>query len=371
MDSNIVSNEKVIMSKIIIDERCNVRKSVLSVLMIVNLCFLLAGCFNGKSEPAVNSSNVTANVGDKSPADIFASDSSQRGMGAFSFGPVTANDEMQVFEYSGEEIRIPFKVAGMDKDVSSDFGLLIFLDGVSQPFRIEESNGTNSKEQVMHKFYLKNEETKDFDIVFTPVTGQKGQKVGVVFATILQPDYEPEDESKTNYGIYHSLNATLPQEVYFKTDIAGKSKLHSYSKTDVQDIPEDIRNQAETIITDGSSDYLDETTTIELLPEDPISNMISAKNGKAKLKFRIYGGLETTYRTTIFVNHIPVQIMGSDFIETTLQKGKMNTVEIALDMSNLGKLNSIYAISVLSGKDYLTNSNSPFKTKSLLLLNES
>ncbi|AZS15685.1 hypothetical protein [Paenibacillus lutimineralis] len=347
------------------------RKSIISIMMIVSLCFLLAGCFNVKSEPAVNSSNVNGSIGDESPADIFSSDSSQRGMGAFSFGPVTANDEQQVFEYSGEEIRIPFKVTGMDKDVSSDFGLLVFLDGVSQPYRMEESNGSSSKEQVMHKFYLKNEESKEFDIVFTPVIGQKGDKAGVVFATILQPDYEPEDESKTNYGIYHSLNATLPQEIYFKSDIASTSNLHSYSEAAVQDIPEEIRNQAETIITDGSSDYLDETTTIELLPEDTGSNVISAKNGKAKLEFHIYGGLETTYRTTIFVNHIPVQIMGSDFIETTLQKGKMNTVELELDTSAYGRLNTIYAVSVVSGKDYLTNSNSPLKTKSLLLVDES
>lgn len=344
------------------------RKIVLAIMMSVSLCLLLAGCFGSAKETTVNN-NLNSSPGEDSPADIFANDPSQIGMGMFSYGIVAPNDDQQVYEYTGEEVHIPFKVTGLDEEVSSDFGLLVFVDGLAQPYRIQANPAEPSAEQLMHKFSLKYEETEEFDIVFTPVSGQKGDKVGVVFATILQPDYKPENENKPNYGIYHSLSATLSQEIEFQADLSGDKKLQPYKDAVTEDIPEEIKNQAETVLTDGSSDYLDETTVNELLPEDPDQNLITATNGKAKLKFRIYGGLETTYRTTIFVNHTPVQVKGADYIETTLQKGKMNTVEIELDTSAYDKLNTIYAISVVSGKDYLTNNNSPLKTKSLLLYN--
>lgn len=345
------------------------RKSIVSFLSIVGLCILLTGCLGVKSEKEKN--HTDKSIESESPADIFTNESSEQSLGAFSFGPVSDHDERDIYEYSGEDIRIPFQVAGMDKKGNSDFGLLVFLDGVSQPYRIEESNGASSKEQVMHKFYLEGEESKQFEIVFTPIIGKKGEKVAIDFATVFQPDYVPEDETATNYGVYHDLNATLPQEVHFKTDIPNSAKHSIYSQSTIQEIPEEVKSQNDIFQMEGSSDIFDEMTIVELLPEDESSEMISAKNGKAKMKFRIYGGPEVTYRTTIFVNHIPVQVLGSDFIETSLQKGKMNTVEFELDTSTYGKVNTVYAISVVAGKGYLTNAESPLKTKSILLLNES
>lgn len=346
----------------------NMKKLIFGTVAIAGLCIPLAGCLGVKPEKEKN--HTDENVESESLSDVFTSKESEQSLGAFSFGPLSDHDETDVYEYTGEDVRIPFQVVGMDKKGNSDFGLLVFLDGVSQPYRIEESNGTSSKEQIMHKFFLKGEESKQFEIVFTPVIGEKGETVPINFSTIFQPDYIPENEAATNYGVYHDLNATLPQEVHFKETPLNSAKLSAYSKSEIQDIPEEIKNKNDIIKTDGSSDILDEMTVFELLPENENDEIISAKNGKAKMKFRMYGGPEVTYRTTIFVNHIPVQILDSEYIETSLQKGKMNTIALELDTSAYEKINSIYAISVVSGKGYLTNAYSPLKTKSLLLLNQ-
>lgn len=346
------------------------RKAIVSFLSIVGLFILLAGCSGVTSEKEKNPTDKS--VESESPSNIFANEP-QQSLGSFSFGPVSDNDEDErdIYEFNGKDIRIPFQVAGTDKGVNSEFGLLVFLDGVPQPYRIEESNGTSSKEQIMHKFHLEGEESKQFEIVFTPITGKKGEKVAIDFASVFKPDYVPEDETATNYGVYHNLNATLPQEVYFKTDIPNLGKHRIYSQSNIQEIPEEIKGQNDFVQMEETTDIFDEMTVTELLPEDESSEMISAKNGKAKMKFRIYGGPEVTYRTTIFINHIPVKVLDSDFIETSIQKGKMNTVEFELDTSTYGKINTVYAISVVSGKGYLANPNSPLKTKSMLLLNES
>lgn len=135
---------------------------------------------------------------------------------------------------------------------------------------------------------MEGEESKQFEIVFTPITGKKGEKVAIDFASVFKPDYVPEDETATNYGVYHNLNATVPQEVYFKTDIPNLSKHNIYSQSNIQEIPEEIKSQNNIFQVEGVTDIFDETTVAELLPEDENSEMISAKNGKAKMKFRIY-----------------------------------------------------------------------------------
>lgn len=345
------------------------RDIIKGLMLLLGLCLMLAGCTRSPAgtEQVNNAQPPTDN---KSPAELFNNGPSKKRMGMFSYGIVAPNGDRQVYEYTGKELHIPFKVTGLDKGVTSKFGLLMFVDGLAQPYSIQPKNGEAGEEAVMHRFALQNEETEEFDIVFTPVTGRKGDRLGLVFATILQPDYQPQNVNQTNYGLYHSLSANIFQEINMKNDPPNRTERHPYSDADVEDIPQEIKDQAKNIITDGSSDSLDDNMFIELVPQGKQQNIIYANNGKATLRFRIYGGLEATYHTTIFVNNKPVQINGADYIESTTHKGKMSTVEIELDTSSYGELNTIYAVTVAAGQDYLSATNSPIKTKSMLLVNK-
>jgi len=345
------------------------RKKIKGISIMICLCLLLAGC--SKSQTNIENLNPgKPSIENESASELFEDDSSRGSMGMFSYGIVAPNEERQVYEYSGKELHIPFKVSGLDKEVSSKFGLLVFVDGISQPYSIEHKNRDASEVSVMHQFSLENEESDEFDIVFNPVTGHKGDRIGVVFATILQPEYKPQNANQPNYGMNHSLSATVFQEIDMKSDAPGQKELHSYSDALVEDISQEIKDHAQNIITDGSSDYLDENVLTELLPQDKEQNNIYTKNGQALFRFRIYGGLEATYRTTFYINNKPIQINGADYIESTTKKGKMSTVEIELDTSAYEELNSIYAISTVTGQDYLSATNSPVKTKSMLLVNK-
>src|SRR5690554_6627433 len=90
----------------------NMKKSILNTMLIVGLCTLLTGCLGAKSEKEKN--HTDKSIESESPADIFTNESSEQSLGAFSFGPVSDHDERYIYEYSGEDIRIPFQVAGMD-----------------------------------------------------------------------------------------------------------------------------------------------------------------------------------------------------------------------------------------------------------------
>jgi len=71
----------------------------------------------------------------------------------------------------------------------------------------------------MHKFSLGYNEREEFDVVFTPVAGKKGDRIGVISATILKPDFIPEDENRPVYGVYHSLAANKPSEIYLNLNL--------------------------------------------------------------------------------------------------------------------------------------------------------
>jgi len=77
------------------------------------------------------------------------------------------------------------------------------------------------------------------------------------------------------------------------------------------------------------------------------------KMEKLSLNFRIYGGPEIEYNTTIFVNHKPVRIMNSDYLAAKIEKGKMCTFDLELDISDYERLNTIYAISIRQEKAIL------------------
>lgn len=347
---------------------------ILSILLIaLFLCFV--GC-KSDTDNVVDSESTSTNSSinfskdtSKDVSSLFSEETGKRSLGMFSFGIVTDSSEMQVYQYKGKEMHIPFKVKGMDKKVISDFGLMVFVDGIAQPYKIQKKNGAIGEEKYMQKFSLKYEETEFFDIVFTPVTGKKGSKVGVVMATILKPDFMPENKEKANYGAYHSLNAILPQEIQFECEPLIQKEPIGFKESKLEEIPQTIKDKSKFIQNTDSIDSLDEGVNIDLISMEGDTKLFNAKNKKVKLKLVLYGGIEAAYRTTIFVNHIPVKVMGADYIETKTKKGKMTTVEFELDTSNYNELNTIYSITVPSGKDYLAVEYFPIKTKSALLVN--
>ena len=189
------------------------KRTALCIFISFMICLYFAGC-NQSSKGADTmetdklSEDALTRADSKAAADLFLNESGPISLGMFSFGIVSENDEKQVYEYNGGELHIPFKVEGLDEKIRSDFGLLVFVDGIPQPYKMLKKNGEAAEEQYMHKFYLKNKEKQEFEIVFTPVAGKKGERVGVVFATILKPDFLPQNEQRSSYGMYHFLSAT-------------------------------------------------------------------------------------------------------------------------------------------------------------------
>ena len=348
-----------------------------TILIILLFCLLLAafGILNysrsiKKAEQDQTADNSLSDQINNDAADSFTDDSESINLGGYSFGIIRSSDDRQdrqVYEYDGEELHIPYKVEGMDESIRSDFGLMVFVDGISQPYKILYKDGRITNEQYLHKFYLNNRERHEFDIVFTPVTAKEGDRLGIVFAAILKPDFMPEDG---NYGIYHAISANTAQEIYFKTMPAVKKDLTAYSEYTVHEIPQDRIDKLSFFTAGNESNPIDSNFITEITVNDKQTTKIKADSDKIRFTFSIYGGLEAVYRTMFFIDHEPIKIMGADYLETKTEKGMMCSADLEIDIAGMNRRSTLYAVTNPTGKDYLSVKLFPVKTKSVLLMND-
>lgn len=345
------------------------KKKIIEMLIIISFGMALVGCntsdthSGGTKQIAIPMEKTDEN---DDLVDVFTDIDQQTDLGSYYIGPQKRG---QVYVYSGQEVHIPFKVEGMS-ETQADFGLVFFVDGFPQPFKIQKNNNDISTESHLHKFSLSNNKIELFDIVFTPTAGEKGEKVGVIFATIFKPDYMPESEDRANYGVYHSITAPMPQELSFETGVPVKEK-KVFTEFKEENIPEEISNRyAEH---DSNSNMLDNMVILSLTPDNEKTNSknspIFSKNEKIHIRLRIMGGIDgATYSTNIYIDHQPIKIMGFDCLKTKVKKGKMYTAEFELNMKGYKKFSTIYAISNPIGRDYLADMYFPIKTKSRLVV---
>jgi len=154
-------------------------------------------------------------------------------LGAYSFGPLL-NVEMDAliqFEFSGEEIRIPYHVEGHGLGVVSEFAWFVMVDGLLQPTRLETVGGDILREVAnMHNFALEFGKRLEFYVVFTPISGEIGQRVGFIAGTLLRPYFMPEDIERPSFGIFHALSATIPAEIQINGEIGASFSSYSTSR---------------------------------------------------------------------------------------------------------------------------------------------
>ncbi len=333
------------------------------IMGIALIFIMLIGCSNKDNEDSLESSREENAI-----ESAFDEQSDESVMGSFEFGPVF-DGEKKAFLYTGQEVQIPFKVTGLSETVS-DFGLIMFVDGNAQPFKLLYADGTYSEEGIMHKFSLHNEEVKAFNLAFLPIVGKKGDKVGIEFATVFKPDFKPEDKEKSNYSNYHDLSSTIPQELYFETGISN-STVKSFNPFKEEEIPNSIIE--ENTRPNSAVSKLDHKMATQLLPEgeetDFNKNVFTSKDHKIKFRFRMMGGAnDMNYRTYIYINHEPVKIMGYNCLDSNVKKGKMLTAELELDTTGFDELSTIYAISNPVGDDYMSSYSFAVKTLSGLVV---
>lgn len=332
------------------------------IAVVAAITCLLSGCSgNSAADQKTEESDTSASVSDDL-ADLFDQGSSAMEVGSFSYG---WPDERDVFPYSGEPLEIPFKLTGT-MERPQEVGLLLFVDGIAQPYSVVLADGTELTDAYMQTFNLEQDVENIFDLVFQPVTGKAGDKLSIQAVTILRPSYLPEGAENPNYGFYHSANITIPLQIAFEIDAPAEGHKAAANSYEVVDIPKSIIDSDEYF---GLENGRDTNTYLSVVSaEDENNDLICSKNGTVTFKVRLYGGPEADQNITVFVNHQPIQIDGADYLAVRTQKGKMVEATITLDASVFGESNTIYALASSTGRD--SGLTETVKSPSILFINK-
>jgi len=306
------------------------------------------------------------------PEDIIIEEE----LGAYSFGATldVAMDELIQITYHGEEIRLPYHVKGQAEGIVSELGWFLWVDGLPQPTRLETLDGDILKETAyMHNFALAFEERVDFYVVFSPISGNIGERIGLIAGALLRPDFMPDDVSNPIFDPFHHLSHTFPAEI--TVEYAPTNPSRRYKTANLQPILPEIVDMEKKRLQPGDTleSRLEEFVRIGIFPDDSdvklnYEDIIVAKDGVARFSLFVYGGLDVTSRITFWVNHEPVQFNDVDFIDVQMEQGKMALIDIELKFLDLATFNSLYALMMTTNEDF--HQQHMFKTWTLLLVNE-
>ena len=325
----------------------------LLIALLAVFC-LLTGC-SANSKTAEQQPSDLDTLFDNQPAD--------NEVGSASFA---MDDPIEtVYPYNGQPLEIPFTICGAEAGTNTEIGVLLFVDGVAQPYKAVYADGAELSEAYMQTYHLEYEQQENFRMVFQPVTGKAGETVSVMAVTILKPSFVAEGENNPRYGFYHGESATIPRHISFAVDAPPQAAAVPTADYNITELPKDV---VDTMAAWGSLEDLDTTAVLSLVTED--GNVIRSDGKTAKVTLRLYGGPEATFHITLFINHQPVRINNSDYLSVNTQKNKMAEATFQLDTAGLDKLNTIYAIAATAGADDALEINNPIKTQSILLVNK-
>jgi len=320
-------------------------------IVLIVLCMFVTGCYL-----------IRGNINDVKVQEL----------GSYAFGLLHGDSGViSQFKYDGEEIRIAYYVEGRAEGVVSEFAWFAFVDGLPQPTQLEFESGEIIRQiDYMHQFGLEFGERLEFYIVFTPVSGENGETVDFIVASLLQPDYLPESRDEPIFGVFHTLGARFPEEILINDRI--QNTLSNYTNIQLIEVPQNLIDEEHSFSLEDVS-RLKWSPRIEILPAEAdlqinYEDLIVANNGYVQIQLLLYGGPEAVSRITFFVNHQPVAVNGVDFIEIQMESGQMALVQVELTLTELNDFNSLYAIVAMPNIDHIVPGI--FKTQTLLLVSQ-
>lgn len=307
-----------------------IKKGICICLGIV-LCFCLCSC--EKNNPSTTS--------DPAP--------SKDEMGSISHGVIDPDpiDNNFTFHFDGQPINLTYM---LENGASSNvWGLSIYVNGIQQPFSVEQGN-----EVYLYKSHFKENERKDLKLTFTPISGAKDEIITVYFVVMVDPDYVLQDNQQNQrYGNYHSITQMTwliqmdkdspEKENNILSNYALSKKLtDSYKKNY---LIEDENGETNCL--------LDSNTYIELFASSLAETSLTLRrNEKLSLQLNLAGlnqliADKVQYRISLYVDHNIINCFeGQPYIDIFVEPDKVSYIKIDLDYDVVFQNHHIYLIAV-------------------------
>ena len=317
---------------------------------VVLIVFILSGC--SQPLPAVDTEatqnsdifqETTAATVPNTSLEPTSQASEEEDLGSLGLSVYKENPNAPPPEihYEGGEMSIKFALKGYGRAGRNGVGILLFLDGRPQPYRLEG----DTDYQYMHRFTLDNEMIYPV-FYFTPVTGQAGDTLEMAALTIPYPDYLPSKENPRRVtGTNGSFGLSFPLQID-EAPVEAKmpEKLTLLSEPEITYepcAPQDVLG------------WENDDFQIKYGHESEVNGVSNGPNvfanfhkEKLDLKYSLWGTTLVHYTVVYFLNNEPVYLPDGSCLDLEVQEGMKTVARLTMDMSTLTGEDCVYAVLV-------------------------
>lgn len=246
-------------------------------------------------------------------------------------------------DYPGGEMRLPFFISSEGRIQEVGIGILLFLDGQPQPYRLEGE----TEYTYLHTFYP-TENTLTLDFYFVPVTGTEGDALEFYAMSLLRPDYYPsQGQART---MVYSDGAV----------VAGMRLIYQQAPPEA-DVPapvvrlEDVQVSQQDCSSVDISGWTDTDMKTKVESRDTVNGIPSNLPNRiygitpesiVDLHYELWGAEALQCNYVIFVDNIPISSSEGISIPMPLTSGKKTVLDAKLTMTGFTGESAIYAVRV-------------------------
>ena len=340
---------------------------LLSGLLVLVLCLtMLTGCAQALPAADIESAQdsdifqettiaTVSNVPTESTAETKEEDSD---LGGFScgLGDGLASSSVEPPHYSGGEAELTYYFDGHGRVPRAGIGLLLFLDGRPQPYRIEGE----TEYTYLHVFSI-NDERITPKLYLLPVTGHTGDTLEMTTFTLLNPNYRPS-QGDPGMMVFTSGSGGVTFPFYMDADAPAELKM-----------PEKLTLLSEPEITYepcAPQDVLgweNDDFQIKYGHESEVNGLSNGRNvfenfhkEALDLKYSLWGTTLVHYTVVYFLNNEPLYLQDGSCLDLEVQDGMKTVARLTMDTSTLTGEDVFYAVLVPRNARFTTPKTDAF-----------
>lgn len=313
------------------------KKFVLLLIMFISL--MLSACSN-HNQLHTSNTIIHEEISNSTNTNLLNNGTAQtKEIGAYGIG---IHNRQNIYIYDGNNVEIPIELT--NSSIPIEVGIMVYIDGIPQSIYLKESN--NNTKQYIKTIKLDDEGTFIKTAIVKPNIGKADDILNLHVITMFNPSYLPIGVNK-NFGFYHNILDPFPIKLKYTVDALDNTSLH-IKAIKPHLISDNIRKAfqfEDNNISNGIRLYYDNPAKRGIKPY-----LVYDEDNNIDLNLSLYGNTLATYRTTIFVNHIPVKTYENiDFFDMTTQDKNISTTKFSIGSISLNSF--IYAITVPIGND--------------------
>ena len=269
------------------------------------------------------------------------------------------NDDNHTYVYNGNTIHSSYLIHGGEEN--TEIGLFLLINGIPHKFHI---SNISTEDKFMNVIDIEKDGHMEIEVSLDPTIGTKGDILNVDIFSIKSPSYDLASEA-----VEERSDHILYQGTGFKIEIEEDTINTICNGLDNYTLNPITKEERANYNTDDGSNMLDNFSFFALQQDMETSQIIST-DGMANAVFRSFGAESNNCKTTLFINHEPVRIMDSDYLEYEVNENNEVLFDLEIDTKNSEENSVIYCITSYIRRDDPEQRTLITKTKSALLMNE-